>query len=71
MAEELDHFTFDDFTLKHLREWYAAGHAPNDWYLSDLVMFEEWLERHHAEFPYSASWPEIARAFDEQRRDDV
>ena len=61
---EPDHFVFDDFARRHLREWFAYGSAPNDWDLGVLECFAAWVEEHQEEWPTTASWPDMAKVYD-------
>jgi hypothetical protein len=51
-----------EFTMTHVAEWFEAKHSP-DWDADRIAAFTEWAERNAAEWPMTAGWPEIARAF--------
>ena len=60
-------FTIDDFTRRHLRDFFWAGMTPNDWDYSDLELFEAWLEDNADDLYDDMSWSALARLFDEER----
>lgn len=60
-------FAMDAFAHDHLRQWFDAGHAPNDWTLETLHEFTEWIERHADEFAYDSGWTTITAAWERSK----
>lgn len=56
-------FTVDEFTRRHLRAWYDAGYAPNDWDYEELLAFEAWVEANAEDFSDDMGWPMLARFY--------
>jgi hypothetical protein len=57
-------FLMDDFADRHLRHWFDAGLAPNDWDLGDLLAFEAWCKANAEDLPEYASWSNLAQQFE-------
>jgi hypothetical protein len=57
-------FLMDDFADRHLRHWFDAGLAPNDWDDNDLSGFEWWCKANAEDLPEDASWSSLVRLYE-------
>lgn len=60
-------FVMDDFTRRHLRNYFWAGMTPNDWDYSDLELFEAWVEDNADDLYDDSSWPSLIRLYESER----
>ena len=62
-------FVHDEFSRRHLRAWFDAGHAPYDWGLGDLEDFDRWMSVNAEHWPEDASWPTLASWFENNEKE--
>jgi hypothetical protein len=66
VPDEDRHFKMDAYAHEHLRAWFQAGHAPNDWGAHTLAAFEQWVFANEETIPWNAGWPELVARYEKE-----